>query len=181
MGPGTIASVLDHLSIQCADVPRSARFYDAVLAALAGARVMDFGTVIGNGVGGRPTFWVGPLNEGGDNRPVHVAFVMTDGLSARAVERHALPLLAALLPPLRAAGWRIAPLTIVRQGRVAIGDAVAQQLSARMVAILIGERKRLAQLSDQCARFPVGSSKTQQALQVIDTTTGILTGIRDRL
>lgn len=48
-------------------------------------------------------------------------------------------------------------------------------------AILAGERKRLAQLSDQCARFPLGSSKTQQTLQVIDTTTGILTGIRDRL
>jgi catechol 2,3-dioxygenase-like lactoylglutathione lyase family enzyme len=84
MGPGTIASVLDHLSIQCADVPRSARFYDAVLAALAGARVMDFGTVIGYGVGGRPTFWVGPLNEGGDNRPVHVAFVTTDRAAVRA-------------------------------------------------------------------------------------------------
>lgn len=48
-------------------------------------------------------------------------------------------------------------------------------------AILTGERKRLAQLSDQCARFPLGSSKAQQALQVIDATTGILTGIRDRL
>jgi hypothetical protein len=48
-------------------------------------------------------------------------------------------------------------------------------------AILVSERKRLVQLSDQCARFPVGSSKTQQVLQVIDTTTGILTAIRDRL
>src|SRR5215470_1875284 len=48
-------------------------------------------------------------------------------------------------------------------------------------AILTAERKRLAQLSDQCARFPVGASKTRQTLQVIDTTTGILTAIRDRL
>jgi hypothetical protein len=48
-------------------------------------------------------------------------------------------------------------------------------------AILTSERKRLVQLSDQCARFPVASSKTQQVLQVIDTTTGILTAIRDRL
>jgi hypothetical protein len=48
-------------------------------------------------------------------------------------------------------------------------------------AILTAERKRLAQLADQCARSPLGSSKTQQAIQVIDTTTGILTGIRDRL
>jgi hypothetical protein len=48
-------------------------------------------------------------------------------------------------------------------------------------AILTSERKRLGQLSDQCSHFPVASSKTQQALQVIDSTTNILTAIRDRL
>ena len=47
--------------------------------------------------------------------------------------------------------------------------------------ILITERKRLAQPSDQCARSPVASSKTQETLQVIDTTTIVLTAIRDRL
>jgi ethanolamine ammonia-lyase small subunit len=73
----------------------------------------------------------------------HVALVIVDGLSARAVERHAPPLLATLLPRLRTDAWRIAPLTIVRQGRVAIGDAVAQHLRARMVVILIGERPGL--------------------------------------
>jgi hypothetical protein len=62
-----------------------------------------------------------------------VALVFSDGLSAHAVARHAQPLLAALLPRLRAADWRVAPLTIVRQGRVAIGDAVAQRLGARAV------------------------------------------------
>jgi ethanolamine ammonia-lyase small subunit len=73
-----------------------------------------------------------------------VALVITDGLSARAVERHAAPLLAALLPQLQADGWRVAPLTLVRQGRVAIGDAVAQALRARMVVVLIGERPGLS-------------------------------------
>src|SRR5262249_47914214 len=47
-----------------------------------------------------------------------VVVVIADGLSARAVEAHARPLLAAALP--RLAGWRIAPLVVVRQGRVAI-------------------------------------------------------------
>ena len=73
-----------------------------------------------------------------------VALVISDGLSARAVERHAHPLLTALLPQLRTDNWRIAPLTIVRQGRVAIGDAVAQLLQAEMVVILIGERPGLS-------------------------------------
>jgi ethanolamine ammonia-lyase small subunit len=68
--------------------------------------------------------------------------VVAAGLSARAVASHAGPLLAATLPQL--AGWRIAPLVIVRHGRVAIGDAVAQALRARAVAVLIGERPGLS-------------------------------------
>jgi hypothetical protein len=48
-------------------------------------------------------------------------------------------------------------------------------------AILTSERKRLVQLSDQCAHSPVATSKTQETLQVIDTTTTVLTTIRDRL
>jgi hypothetical protein len=48
-------------------------------------------------------------------------------------------------------------------------------------AILTGERKRLAQLSDQCMRFPVSAAKTQQALQFIDNTTGILQSIHLQL
>jgi hypothetical protein len=47
--------------------------------------------------------------------------------------------------------------------------------------ILAGERKRLAQLSDQCTRFPLSFGKTQQALQFIDTTTNILNSIQARL
>jgi ethanolamine ammonia-lyase small subunit len=82
------------------------------------------------------------VSHAGDGHDV--AVVITDGLSACAVERHAKPLLAALLPQLRSDGWRIAPLTIVHQGRVAIGDAVAQLLGARMVVILIGERPGLS-------------------------------------
>ncbi|HLH87510.1 MAG TPA: ethanolamine ammonia-lyase subunit EutC [Xanthobacteraceae bacterium] len=70
-----------------------------------------------------------------------VAFVIADGLSARAVQTHAAPLLAAVLP--RLAGWRIAPLVVVRHGRVAVGDAVATALGAQCVALLIGERPGL--------------------------------------
>jgi len=71
-----------------------------------------------------------------------VAIVIADGLSARAVQAHATPLLAATLPHL--AGRRIAPLVVVRHGRVAVGDAVATALRAQSVAILIGERPGLS-------------------------------------
>jgi len=84
--------VLDHLSIQCSDVPSSAAFYDAVLGALGGARIMEFGTVIGYGVQGKPSFWLGPLGDGSPNREVHVAFRAADRAAVRAffdAARHA--------------------------------------------------------------------------------------------
>lgn len=79
-----IARVLDHVSIQCADVNASAAFYDLVLAPLGGTRVMDFGNVIGFGVAGRPTFWLGPLSSGEPNREVHIAFQAADRAAVRA-------------------------------------------------------------------------------------------------
>lgn len=76
--------MLDHLAIQCHDVERSAALYDAVLAPLGGGRILDFGQVIGYGIGGQPTFWLGPLSGGEPNREVHVAFAAADRASVRA-------------------------------------------------------------------------------------------------
>ena len=69
--------------------------------------------------------------------------VLADGLSARAVQRHALPLLDAALPALRQRAWRLGPVVVVEQGRVAIGDEIGAALEAAMVAVLIGERPGL--------------------------------------
>ncbi len=66
--------MLDHVSVQCADVGASAAFYDAVLAPLGGGRVMDFGQVVGFGAGNHPEFWVGPQDSGGGFRESHIAF-----------------------------------------------------------------------------------------------------------
>jgi len=67
--------MLDHLSIQCADVAASAAFYDKVLAPLGGRRLMDFGVVIGFGVDPKPEFWLGPQDSGDGFRESHIAFV----------------------------------------------------------------------------------------------------------
>jgi ethanolamine ammonia-lyase small subunit len=71
-------------------------------------------------------------------------FVVADGLSAHAVQRHAAPVLAEAAARLRAAGWRMAPIIIVRQGRVAIGDEIGALLGAKLAAVLIGERPGLS-------------------------------------
>jgi ethanolamine ammonia-lyase small subunit len=72
-----------------------------------------------------------------------VAFVMADGLSARAVQAHGYPVLAGALLALQGEDWRIAPLVIARHGRVALGDAIAARLGAGCVMLLIGERPGL--------------------------------------
>ena len=70
--------MIDHLSIQVADLDRSAAFYDAVLAPLGGGRIMEFEGRIGYGVT-YPTFWVGVEETHGDVRQeAHIAFQAPD-------------------------------------------------------------------------------------------------------
>ncbi len=72
-----------------------------------------------------------------------LVLVIGDGLSSLAVSRHAAALLAALRPHLPA-GWKLAPLVIATQARVALADDVGEALNARLSAILIGERPGLS-------------------------------------
>ncbi|WP_061933431.1 ethanolamine ammonia-lyase subunit EutC [Aureimonas sp. AU22] len=75
---------------------------------------------------------------------VDVALVIGDGLSALAVETNAVPFLQALLPLLEARGWTLAPIAVVGQARVAIGDEIGEAFGARAVVVLIGERPGLS-------------------------------------
>jgi ethanolamine ammonia-lyase small subunit len=76
--------------------------------------------------------------------PCDVLFVIGDGLSARAVASHALPLIAATLPLLHEQGLRVGPVVIASEARVALADEVGECLQAAMVVMLIGERPGLS-------------------------------------
>jgi catechol 2,3-dioxygenase-like lactoylglutathione lyase family enzyme len=76
--------MLDHLSLQCADLAASTAFYDAVLAPLGGQRVMDFGDGIGYGVPPDPDFWIGQQTTGAGFRESHVAFSAPNRAAVRA-------------------------------------------------------------------------------------------------
>lgn len=73
-----------------------------------------------------------------------LSIVLADGLSATAVNEHGLTVVRGLVRESRRLGWVLAPVVLAEQGRVALGDAVAAQLRAGMVAVLIGERPGLS-------------------------------------
>jgi ethanolamine ammonia-lyase small subunit len=74
-------------------------------------------------------------------KPPHIVFVIADGLSALAAQRHALPLLQALEVLMATTA---APVVIARQSRVALGDDIGALLQAQVVVMLIGERPGLS-------------------------------------
>jgi ethanolamine ammonia-lyase small subunit len=73
-----------------------------------------------------------------------VALIVTNGLSSTAVERHGIPLLQAIVNGYRARQIRIAPVSLVANGRVALSDDIGSILAARVAVIIVGERPGLS-------------------------------------
>jgi catechol 2,3-dioxygenase-like lactoylglutathione lyase family enzyme len=92
--------VLDHVGVNCSDLPTAAAFYDKVLGALGFSRLMDFDVAIGYG-SSKPDFWIsvqppeGPAS--GPNREIHVAFQAGDAAAVRAFHDAAVSLGAEVL------------------------------------------------------------------------------------
>lgn len=71
-----------------------------------------------------------------------VVFVIADGLSAFAASKQSIPLLQAVRTKLT--DWKIGPVVVARQARVALGDEIGELLGAKLVVMLIGERPGLS-------------------------------------
>jgi ethanolamine ammonia-lyase small subunit len=83
------------------------------------------------------------VNDRADNN-TDIAIVIADGLSATAVNSNAIGLLKILIPLLYSTGLKLSPISLVKQGRVAIADDIGDCLNARLSIILIGERPGLS-------------------------------------
>ena len=73
-----------------------------------------------------------------------IAIIITDGLSAQAVQQHACPVLSELIRLCNTHNFSLSPICIVQQGRVAISDEIGMLLKAKLSIILIGERPGLS-------------------------------------
>lgn len=67
-----------------------------------------------------------------------MVFVVADGLSSRAVHEHAAAVVRETV--VRVPTFRIAPVILAEQARVALGDDIAAAIGAAMVVVLVGER-----------------------------------------
>lgn len=76
--------------------------------------------------------------------PVDLAVVLVDGLSAKAVHASGPALALRIVDDAAKAGLSCAPFVVATQGRVALGDAIAETLKAGVVVVLIGERPGLS-------------------------------------
>lgn len=73
-----------------------------------------------------------------------LAVVVADGLSALAVHRHAPAMLERIEALCGRRGCSLAPVALVAQGRVAVGDEIGERLGAQAALVLIGERPGLS-------------------------------------
>lgn len=139
---------------QARDAVHTAMDHEMILAGITG---LGFEALaVESGAPGRDTYLRRPdlgrrlsarsrtLLQAQPAREADIAIVVGDGLSAAAMNLNALPLIAALLPRLSASGFRLAPLVVASQARVALGDEVGALLGARLVLVLIGERPGLS-------------------------------------
>jgi ethanolamine ammonia-lyase small subunit len=73
-----------------------------------------------------------------------IAIIIADGLSAEAVNKNAFGLLKILIPMVSSVKLKVAPICLIEQGRVAVGDDVGNGLNAKFSIVLIGERPGLS-------------------------------------
>ncbi|SEF79813.1 ethanolamine ammonia-lyase subunit EutC [Marinobacterium lutimaris] len=81
-----------------------------------------------------------------NHRAYDLAIAVVDGLSSRAIAENTQPFLTELCSALKhdKDEWSLAPLSIVTQGRVAIGDEIGYLINARAVLVMVGERPGLS-------------------------------------
>jgi ethanolamine ammonia-lyase small subunit len=76
--------------------------------------------------------------------PADICIIIADGLSATAIHKNAAPVVRLFVQKAQQAGYSLAPILLVEQGRVAITDAIGELLRPRLAVILIGERPGLS-------------------------------------
>lgn len=91
--------------------------------------------------------------DGAGEAAPDVMFIVTGGLSATGINRHAHVIVALVIPALEAAGISVGPLVVADLARVGLMNDVGAAVGATSIAILIGERPGLSAVDSVGAYF----------------------------
>ncbi len=83
-------------------------------------------------------------SEVSPNSSYDIVFCVVDGLSPYAISKNTVDFLMELKDDEYWKGIKLAPIICIQNGRVAIGDQVAETIHAKMSIVLIGERPGLS-------------------------------------
>jgi ethanolamine ammonia-lyase small subunit len=81
-----------------------------------------------------------------------IAFLLSNGLSSSAIETHGFHFMKVLMKELKDLGFKVSPVFIADNSRVALSDSVGAAVKAKMVIMLVGERPGLTS-SDSLAMY----------------------------
>lgn len=84
------------------------------------------------------------LLESSNTKHCDIAIVLSNGLSSTAVELHSLALLQEIIAIFNTSHFKLSPIYLVPNARVAISDEIGQLLKAKISLILLGERPGLS-------------------------------------
>jgi ethanolamine ammonia-lyase small subunit len=73
-----------------------------------------------------------------------LVILIGDGLSSMAVSANTVAYMSALLPHVAKSGWKLSPVLLADDARVALGDEAGEILGGKAVLVLIGERPGLS-------------------------------------
>ncbi|TAH27302.1 MAG: ethanolamine ammonia-lyase subunit EutC [Cytophagales bacterium] len=73
-----------------------------------------------------------------------IGFVVCDGLAANAIATNAVSFIQLVTEKLQTSNYTFSRLSLVKYGRVAIGDPIGSLLGSKIVIVLIGERPGLS-------------------------------------
>jgi ethanolamine ammonia-lyase small subunit len=73
-----------------------------------------------------------------------LVILVGDGLSSTAITANIASYMSALLPYVSQGGWKVSPVLLAENARVALGDEAGEILGGKAVLVLIGERPGLS-------------------------------------
>lgn len=79
-----------------------------------------------------------------EKKDYDIAVVVCDGLSSKAIEENGVPFILSFAEKIQKTQFSLAPIQVVKNGRVAIGDEIGQAIGAKLVVVLVGERPGLS-------------------------------------